>query len=66
MHSPWGMLYQFMKETRWSLNDLLWKVTLVNLMLMMADRPNYKKREEVALPDSGKNLAARFKQRKKK
>jgi hypothetical protein len=58
------MAYQIMKETGLSWHEIHWKVSHANLMLMMADRPNFKKGEEVAVPDSGSNLARRFKQRK--
>lgn len=37
-------------------------------MLMMADRSNVKsvKKEDIVIEDSGKNLAARFKEKTKK
>lgn len=66
MHSPWGLTYQIMKETGLGWHDVLWKVSLANLMLMMADRPNFKKMEDVAVEDTGSGLAQRFKKRKVK
>ncbi|UAB84975.1 hypothetical protein INR75_02795 [Zunongwangia sp. SCSIO 43204] len=45
MHSPWGMLYQLVHETGWSWHTILWKVTRANLLLMMADRSNFKHTE---------------------
>ncbi len=64
MHSPWGTLYQLIKETGWTRHEILWNISHANLMLMMADRPNFKKQEEVAVPDTGAGLASRFKKRK--
>ena len=70
MHSPWGILYQIIKETGWSLHYVLWKVNRTNLMLMMADRSHvkYGKKtgDEEAIPDTGSNLAKRFKARQAK
>lgn len=66
MHSPWGVLYQLVKETGWSWNQLLWETSYANLMLMMADRPNFKPAEEMAIPETGKELAARFSAKKSK
>ena len=68
MHSPWGLLYQIVKETGWTWHYVLWKVNRANLMLMIADRSQvkYGKKEEEAMPDTGANLAKRFKARKKK
>jgi hypothetical protein len=31
------------KETGWSWHDVLWKVSRANWMLMLADRPGFKK-----------------------
>jgi len=52
------MLYQFAKETGWSMHDILWKVSRPNLLLMMADRPNFKKKGEVVEKGEGKELAS--------
>lgn len=68
MHSPWGMLYQIVHETGWSLHYLLWKVSRANIMLMMADRSNFKhlKPEDQVKPESGADLASRLKNLKKR
>ena len=68
MNSPWGLLYQIVKETGWSWHTVLWKVNRSNIMLMMADRSDFKygKKQEEAIPDTGSNLAQRFKARKGK
>jgi hypothetical protein len=58
LNSPWGMLYQFAKESGWSMHDILWKVSRANLLLMMADRPNFKKRSEVTQKGEGQELAS--------
>ena len=58
LNSPWGMLYQFAKETGWSMHDILWKVSRPNLLLMMADRPNFKSKGEVVEKGEGKELAS--------
>ena len=47
MHSPWGIPYQLVHETGWSWHTILWKVSRANLMLMMADRSNFKHTEEI-------------------
>jgi len=64
MHSPWGLIYSLAKELGWTWNEILWGTSKANMMLMMADRPNYKRREDQAIPDTGKGLAQRFKKRK--
>ena len=70
MHSPWGLLYQIIKETGWTLHYVLWKVSRSNLQMMHADGIRLKKtnkdKEEEGIPDTGANLAKRFKARTKK
>ena len=68
MHSPWGYLYQIVHETKWSMHEVLWKVSRANLLLMMADRPNFKhiKKEDQVVEESGADLAKRLKQQRGK
>lgn len=62
------MLHQVISETGWTWHYVLWKVSRANIMLMMSDRSNVKsvKKEDIVIEDSGKNLAARFKQKTNK
>lgn len=67
LNSPWGILHQIIKETGWSLHYVLWKINRANIMLMMADQSNVtsiKPGEEEAIPQTGKDLAARFNNKK--
>lgn len=68
MHSPWGMLYQIVHETKWSWHEVLWKVSRANILLMMADRPNFKHidKEEQVKEESGADLAKRLKAKKER
>ena len=43
MHSPWGYYGYLVKETGWTLHYILWKVSALNLRMMMADKPSFKK-----------------------
>lgn len=54
------MLYQIVKETGWKWHYVLWKVSRTNLYLMWADRPNFKRSEEVVQRVDGKGLADRI------
>ena len=70
MHSPWGIFFQIIKETGWSLHYVLWKISRTNLMLMMADRSQarYGKKDDTdqAIEESGSDLLNRFKANKGK
>jgi hypothetical protein len=46
MNSPFGMLYQVVKETGWTMHYILWKVSWNTIMLMLADRPSFSKAKE--------------------
>jgi len=53
MNSPWGYLGAYAEKTGWDMHTLLWKVSRVNLMMMMADRPDVKygqKKDKKAKP----------------
>jgi hypothetical protein len=43
MNSPFGVLYQIVKETGWTMHYILWKVGWSTIMMMLADRPGFKK-----------------------
>jgi len=45
------------------MHEILWKVSRANLMLMMADRPNFKhvKKEDQVIKETGADLKNRFK-----
>ncbi|MEM9338719.1 MAG: hypothetical protein AAGA66_08335 [Bacteroidota bacterium] len=59
MHSPWGTIYQIVKETGWSWHYVLWKVSRLNIMMMMADRPGFKKSTNVRKV-SGRDMANHY------
>jgi len=59
MHSPWGTIYQIVKETGWSWHYVLWKVSRLNIMLMMADRPGFRRGKKVKRVSS-QDMAAHY------
>lgn len=70
MNSPWGILFQIIKETGWTLHDVLWKISRTNIMLMMADRSQARygknNEEEEAIEMSGSELLKKYKAEKGK
>ena len=60
------MLHSLIKETGWTWHYVLWKVSRANLLLMIADRSDFKNRKDadVAIRDSGKNLFNRIRTKK--
>jgi len=60
MHSPWGLLYQIVKETGWTWHQVLWKVSRTNMLMMMADRPNFISKKAAPEKKSGGDLAAQL------
>ena len=46
-HSLWGLIFSIARETGWHWNEVLWKVSWVNIRVMLADAPGYKKQPEV-------------------
>jgi len=60
MNSPWGTIYQIVADTGWTWHYVLWKVSRANIMLMMADRPSFKKQEEVTKKVTGKELGSQL------
>lgn len=60
------MLYQIVHETGWTLHYILWKVSRANLMLMMADRSNFKNIKDQVQEQSGSDLANRIKSKKER
>lgn len=69
MHSPWGVLFEIIKETGWTRHYVLWKVSRANLMLMMADRSRLKYGQkgdaEEAELSTGSSLAKKFNAKRK-
>jgi hypothetical protein len=63
MHSPWGILGHAVRETGYTWHYLLWKISWANVMLMMADRSNFKtiKPEDRVIEENGADLLNRFK-----
>ena len=66
MHSPWGMLHQIVSETGWTWHYILWKVSRANIMLMMADRSNFKNEKDQVKKETGADLANRIKNKRGK
>lgn len=62
MHSPWGVLHQVIKETGWTWHYILWRVSWVNIMMMMADRSGFKKAGEQVTKVSKEEIAERRRQ----
>lgn len=62
MHSPWGVLQQVIKETGWTWHCILWRISWANIMLMMADRPGFKKAGEQVTKVSKEEIAERRRQ----
>ena len=62
LHSPWGSLFEIVRETGWTLHYVLWKVSRANIHLMMADRSRWetiKNDTEAPIQETGKQRAAR-------
>jgi hypothetical protein len=43
MNSPWGLEWMILKETGWTRKYLLWGESWINIQMMLADAPSYKK-----------------------
>jgi hypothetical protein len=50
MNSPWGMIFNLIKETNLTWDDIFWNISWVNIQMMLADAPRY-----VDSKDAGKN-----------
>ncbi|QTE36029.1 hypothetical protein J3L18_23235 [Mucilaginibacter gossypii] len=46
MHSPWGINYSILKELGFTWDYLMWKISWVNVLMMLADAPRYKSKEK--------------------
>ena len=46
MNSPWGYYQYIVKETGWTMHYVLWKVSEMNIRLMMADKPAFKSKSK--------------------
>ncbi len=57
------MIYQIVHDTKWSLHEVLWKVSRANLLLMMADRSNFMNTKDIeeVKEESGADLFNRIK-----
>ncbi len=43
LHSPWGLLGKIMDARGWTLNQVLWDESWINLMMEFSDAPRYVK-----------------------
>lgn len=52
MNSPWGMIFNLVKETNLTWDFIMWKIGWINIKMMLADAPSYKpgKTEQQAEP----------------
>ena len=66
MHSPWGTIYQIVKETGWSWHEVMWKVSRLNIRMMMADRPGFKREKNRVKKVNGKQMAEHYRNKYKK
>lgn len=39
LHSPWGSLWSIATQTGWTMDYILWKVSWVNIRMMLTDAP---------------------------
>lgn len=46
MNSPWGYLGQVAMKTGWNLDYIQWKVSRVNIDLMLSDQPYLGKKKK--------------------
>ncbi|MEO7212659.1 hypothetical protein [Mucilaginibacter sp.] len=46
MHSPWGKNFNIIKELGFTWHQLMWKISWINLQMMLADAPSYKTRNK--------------------
>ena len=44
LHSPWGQIGKIMDARGWTLDQVLWGDSWINLLLQNADQPKYVKR----------------------
>lgn len=42
MNSPWGIEFNLIKETCLTREAILWKISWINIKMMLADAPKYK------------------------
>lgn len=42
MNSPWGIIFNLIKETSLTYHDILWKVSWINIQMMLDDAPRFK------------------------
>jgi hypothetical protein len=61
MHSPWGAIYPIMKETGWSKHYILWRISWINVQLIMADAPGIRSKTKADKKKvTGKQAAEMF------
>lgn len=59
------MIFQIVKETGWTYHQVLWKVSRANIMMMLADRSEFKEAKDVVVESTGKELQKRRKKQKR-
>jgi hypothetical protein len=52
MHSPWGKIYAIMKDTGYTMHEIMWKVSWINLQLMQADSPAFRSKNKSAIKNA--------------
>ena len=56
MHSPWGVIYQLMKELGMTKDEVLWSDSKLNLTMMVVDRPGFKHSKDTVEKVSGSEI----------
>lgn len=49
MHSPWGVIAHARKELGYTHFEIMWRVSWVNVVIGLADRPGFKKKGETVV-----------------
>jgi hypothetical protein len=50
LHSPWGLEYNIIEKTGWTRHYMLWKVSWLNIGMMLADAPKMVKVPKTPTP----------------
>lgn len=52
MNSLWGILFNLIKETSFTRKELMWGTAWINIQIMQADAPRFKKGKKVETLES--------------
>lgn len=51
LKSLWGSLWSVCSTTGWSLEEVLWKISWINLQMMIVDAPRYNDEKDDLIPE---------------